>query len=224
MMKQRAKTKLGFHKSANPTSPLLSPTSDVDTSSFFSRSRKNSTASSTKTVAAAVIDAFTDNVSGTSSGTGLSFQVPPRYDAVLNPIKVFADCVYNGSTAKSLWEQAVEKLTSEDRNAFDFDNPDKRNTLLEVVGAVELKKEESINKQWKFRKLNGEEVVLRSIIDGLLTCLNKYAIIGDVAIQHSPGGGVALAWGGFRFLLQVGIRSTVWNFGLVLYQLMPGAG
>lgn len=109
----------------------------------------------------------------------------------------------NYSTAKSLWEQAVDKLTSEDRNTFNFSDPDRRNTLSEVIQAVRVKKEQCIDKQWKFRKQNGEEVVLRNIVDSLLTRLGRYAAIGDIAIQHSPGGGVALAWAGFRFLLQV---------------------
>lgn len=39
-----------------------------------------------------------------------------------------------------------------------------------------------------------------------LTQLGRYATIGDIAIQHHPGV-VALAWSGFRLLLDVRITS-----------------
>lgn len=38
--------------------------------------------------------------------------------------------------------------------------------------------------------------------ESLIEQLNKYALIGDISIQHNPDI-VALAWSGFRFLLQV---------------------
>lgn len=112
------------------------------------------------------------------------------------------------STTESLWEQAVAKLGPDDRNVFDFGNLDKLSTLSEVIKVVEAKRDECIDKQWKFRRENGEELVLRDFVDGLLIRLKKYAVIGDIAIQHSPGSGVALAWAGFRFLLQVSFQRA----------------
>lgn len=47
-----------------------------------------------------------------------------------------------------------------------------------------------------------EQSSIREYVARILTVLDKFAIVGDTMVQHDPSI-VALAWGGFRFLLQV---------------------
>lgn len=61
------------------------------------------------------------------------------------------------------------------------------------------KKQEHDDKRWFYINDQGEKIFF---VEQLLGQLNKYAKIGDIAIQHHPDI-VALAWSGFRFLLQV---------------------
>lgn len=103
---------------------------------------------------------------------------------------------------QSPWELAIKQLKPDDRKAFDPDDTDKNNTLIGVIEVTNVVRDQCDDKKWKYTKSDGEEVVLRDIVDGLLKRLNKYAVIGDIAIQHNPSV-VALAWAGFRFLLQV---------------------
>jgi hypothetical protein len=57
-----------------------------------------------------------------------------------------------------------------------------------------------VEKRWGYYESNGEKIFYADI---LLTQLNKYMVIGDIVIQANPQV-AALAWAGFRLLLQVG--------------------
>jgi hypothetical protein len=69
----------------------------------------------------------------------------------------------------------------------------------ELIQEVEEKRGQCEEKRWFRVTKEGEKVFL---MDALLGQLNRYARIGDIAIQHHPEI-VALAWSGFRLLLQV---------------------
>ncbi|KAI5853280.1 hypothetical protein DFP73DRAFT_535869 [Morchella snyderi] len=60
------------------------------------------------------------------------------------------------------------------------------------------------NRRWFRINDEGEKVFF---VEKVIFQLEKYAKIGDVAIQHNPDV-VALVWAGFRFLLQVGSAYT----------------
>lgn len=74
----------------------------------------------------------------------------------------------------------------------------------ELIKDVREKKGRCEEKRWFRVTKEGEKVFL---MDTLLEQLNRYAMIGDVAIQHHPEI-VALAWSGLRLLLQVRHRSA----------------
>lgn len=74
----------------------------------------------------------------------------------------------------------------------------------ELIKDVKEKKGQCEEKRWFRVTKEGEKVFL---MDTLLEQLNRYAMIGDLAIQHHPDI-VALAWSGFRLLLQVRHRSV----------------
>lgn len=74
----------------------------------------------------------------------------------------------------------------------------------ELIKDVKEKKGQCEEKRWFKATKEGEKVFL---MDALLGQLNRYAKIGDLAIQHHPNI-VALAWSGFRLLLQVGHGSA----------------
>lgn len=60
-------------------------------------------------------------------------------------------------------------------------------------------KESHDKTRWFYINEKGERIF---IVEKITAQLDKYARIGDLAIQHNPDV-VALAWAGFRFLLQV---------------------
>jgi hypothetical protein len=101
----------------------------------------------------------------------------------------------------SLWERALAKLQPEDLEGIRVG--DSKIQLLEkLIEATEKKKEELDKTRWSYTNKDGEKVY---ITDSLLRQLNRYATIGDIAIQHDPQV-VALVWAGFRFILNVSYK------------------
>lgn len=109
--------------------------------------------------------------------------------------------------AENLWDRAVKTLSDEDRRNIDFSRPGKLDILGDVLKAAERKKEECLKKRWRFKRSNGDEVILRDVFEKIVTWVNKFKDFGDIAMQYDPGH-AALPWAGVRFLLQVGARFT----------------
>lgn len=109
------------------------------------------------------------------------------------------------SSSKSLWDIAVQKLSPEDRQHIDFNCPKAPQKLLvldQLRCAAEEKKNLCLAKRWKYSKKNGETIILRDVIDKIITWIDKFIRIGDCAVQYDPIH-AALPWAGVRLLLQV---------------------
>jgi len=59
-----------------------------------------------------------------------------------------------------------------------------------------------MQRSWKYKNRNGENVVLRDLFEKMAKWVNKFKEVGDVAVQYDPAH-AALPWAGVRFLLQV---------------------
>ncbi|KAI5838324.1 hypothetical protein DFP73DRAFT_269522 [Morchella snyderi] len=103
----------------------------------------------------------------------------------------------------NLWKIAINKLDGETRKYIA--EPENDIDLVKaLIEEITQKKKECNAKRWFYTNSKGENVFY---VEALVGQLNKYAQIGDVALQHHPDI-VALAWSGFRFLLQVGTAYT----------------
>jgi hypothetical protein len=103
----------------------------------------------------------------------------------------------------SLWKRALEELQS-DLEGIELGDGTNIDLLRNLIDATEKKKEELDKNRWSYTNRKGEKVY---ITDSLLRQLNKFATIGDIAIQHDPQV-VALAWAGFRFILNVSYKDN----------------
>jgi len=113
-----------------------------------------------------------------------------------------ANVAVNCRKLKNLWDKAAETLSDADRQEIDFDRSDKRAILSDVLNMVNVKKDQCIRSRWKYKNRNGEDVVLRDLIEKMAKWVNKFKEVGDVAVQYDPAH-AALPWAGVRFLLQV---------------------
>jgi hypothetical protein len=111
----------------------------------------------------------------------------------------------NRHRSPKLWEKALAELLPEDLEGIEVEGGSRINLLEKLVEATEKKKEELDEMRWSYKNKEGEKVYFA---DHLLRRLNKYASIGDIAIQHDPQV-VALAWAGFRFILNVSYKSIL---------------
>lgn len=80
----------------------------------------------------------------------------------------------------------------------DDEMPPKGSLVDNIIKDLKERKEQCDDKRWFIIK-DDRKVF---IVDTLLVQLDKYAAIGDIALQHNPDI-VALVWAGFRGLLQV---------------------
>jgi hypothetical protein len=72
-----------------------------------------------------------------------------------------------------------------------------------------------MQRRWKFKKSNGEDVILRDVLEKMAKWVNKFKELGDIVAQTDPVY-AALPWAGVRFLLQVSdlnplLYSTVYH-------------
>lgn len=101
-----------------------------------------------------------------------------------------------------LWGEAIEKLNQKDKIRIQLDSEEDAYSgkpvqrLLEDVKTNRAKIEKQ---RIRYKNSEGEDV---AVADTIFRELNKYASIGDTALQHHPDV-VALVWSGFKLLLQV---------------------
>ncbi|KAL8798803.1 MAG: hypothetical protein Q9182_006375 [Xanthomendoza sp. 2 TL-2023] len=111
------------------------------------------------------------------------------------------------TTATKLWDEAVNSLSDEDKQAIDFLRSDKPAILADVLHAAEQKKELCMQKRWKYTKKNGDIIIIRDLCDKMIRWVHKFKEIGDIAVQYDPSH-ASLPWAGIRFFLQLSVNDV----------------
>lgn len=79
---------------------------------------------------------------------------------------------------------------------------------------VEGKKQLCLQKRWKFKKPNGDVVIVRDLLEKISLWIDRFKEVGDTVVQYDPAH-AALPWAAFRFLLQTAV-SEVQLFGAMV--------
>lgn len=113
-------------------------------------------------------------------------------------------------TNASAWQTAFDRL-SDDMKASLRPSQNAASRKIDILAMIQETAEEQrlecIRKRWKFKKPNGEVVVLRDVMDKMIRWLSKFREIGDIAVQFNPFH-AALPWAGVRFLLQALVNDV----------------
>ena len=81
--------------------------------------------------------------------------------------------------------------------------------IKDILESVERRRQECIDKQWTVpRGRTRNAVVLRDVFTKIAVWINKFMVVGDIAVQYDPGH-AALPWALIRFLLKVRIIYSV---------------
>lgn len=107
-------------------------------------------------------------------------------------------------TSPNLWDLAVRSLNDEVQQLVDFGQIDNLQALREVARLAEEKRNLSLGGRLKIRRRSGENIILRDVFEKIITYVQKFKEVGDVAMQYDPAH-AALPWAGVRLLLQVRI-------------------
>ena len=83
--------------------------------------------------------------------------------------------------SNDLWLQAVAGLSDEERDAIDFDRPEtpeKLEILTDLTILTEKAKEECLKKKWKYRRNNGETVILMDLFRKIIKWIDIFKQVG----------------------------------------------
>ena len=83
-----------------------------------------------------------------------------------------------------------------------------------MLKELEAKKNLALRKRWKFKKPNGDVIVVRDVLEKTVRWINRFKETGDVIAQYDSAH-LALPWAAFRFLLQTAV-SEVQVFGAMV--------
>ncbi|KAL4919657.1 hypothetical protein BDW62DRAFT_199672 [Aspergillus aurantiobrunneus] len=98
-------------------------------------------------------------------------------------------------------------LTSEDKSRLQGYHSEKAiETVNETLKTVQAKQAACLQKRWAVKTKDGSKIFVRDIIDKIAFWVNKFAQVGDVAVQYDTAH-ASLPWAGIRFLLQIAIND-----------------
>ena len=82
-----------------------------------------------------------------------------------------------------------------------MNHANKHDVLAQVLRTAREKRQLCLQNRWKLKKPSGEVVVLRDLMEKIISWLDTFKAIGDVAMQYDTAH-ASLAWASVRFLLQ----------------------
>ena len=88
------------------------------------------------------------------------------------------------------------------------------NVLSKALKEAQEKKRVCAQKCWTLKKRNGETIILRDLVEKIIVWVEKFIAVGDAATQYDPVH-AALAWGAFRFVLQVKTITPLYRIKFV---------
>ena len=74
--------------------------------------------------------------------------------------------------------------------------------LKDVLSAVQEKKQQCLQKRWKYENEKSEAVILRDVFDKIMLRIDKFKAVGDVVVLYDITH-AALPWAAVRLVLQV---------------------
>lgn len=115
------------------------------------------------------------------------------------------DHIIGDAPAKGLWNEALQTLSDKQKTTIFPFLPTSRSSmpdlLRHLLAVSEEKRAQCEQKAWKF-ELNGRQVILRDVAENVISWINKFKEVGDVAANFDPAH-FSLPWAGVRFLLEV---------------------
>lgn len=106
--------------------------------------------------------------------------------------------VYNHD---DLWQKAFYTLDESMKKNLSYNKHNKNNVVGIAIKIAQEKKELCIEKQWRYTRTNGKVIILRDVVEKIIAWLEKFKIIGDLAMQYDVLH-AALPWAAVRFVLQ----------------------
>ncbi|KAH7195473.1 ankyrin repeat-containing domain protein [Fusarium oxysporum] len=119
--------------------------------------------------------------------------------------------------AQSLWDQAFSSFSADLKTALGQAATHKRHILAAALEAAENRKATSLRKRWKFKRSNGEVVIIRDVLEKIAKWIDSFKAVGDAAVQFDASN-ASLPWAAVRLLLQMTVND-VQQYGTMFQDL-----
>lgn len=118
---------------------------------------------------------------------------------------------------ETLWDRAFDSLDPDLKATLAQIKSHRRDILAAVSEKATEKRDLCLQKRWKFKKPTGDVVILRDILEKIVTWVARFKEVVDTAVQFDPSH-AALPWAAVRFLLQASCND-VELFGAIVTDL-----
>ncbi|KAG7404976.1 hypothetical protein Forpe1208_v014825 [Fusarium oxysporum f. sp. rapae] len=88
----------------------------------------------------------------------------------------------SNTNAQSLWDQAFNSLSADLKTSLGQAATHKRDILAAALEAAENRKATSLRKRWKFKRSNGEVVIVRDVLEKIAKWIDPFKAVGDAAV------------------------------------------
>ena len=112
--------------------------------------------------------------------------------------------ITSASATDSLWLTALGTLAERDQAHIISSLSIQNAVLQDLLSIVEQKRDLCQRRGWKYRKSNGEQILIRDVVDKIAKWIHKFKEVGDVVVNYDPAH-ASLPWGIIRLILQVRI-------------------
>ncbi|KAF5876990.1 putative ankyrin repeat protein [Botrytis fragariae] len=116
--------------------------------------------------------------------------------------------------SEDLWNEALKKVQFTNTSALVAAGLDRRQILVEILELVQKQELKAQERKWKWKKKNGQVIIIRDIFVKLAIWMEKFKSVGDILVQYDPIH-ASLPWAVVRFLLQAAV-SDIQSNGAIL--------
>ncbi|KAF7889956.1 uncharacterized protein EAF02_002371 [Botrytis sinoallii] len=121
---------------------------------------------------------------------------------------------YVKTQSEDLWNEALKQVQFTNISALVAAGLERRQILVEILDLVQKQELKAQERKWKWKKKNGQVIIIRDIFVKLAIWIEKFKSIGDIVVQYDPIH-ASLPWAAVRFLLQAAI-SDINSNGAIL--------
>ncbi|ROV99843.1 hypothetical protein VSDG_02992 [Cytospora chrysosperma] len=87
------------------------------------------------------------------------------------------------SNPRRIWEKVFSSLDGNLKAVLDTTKTYKRDIVGAVLKEVENKRQDAARRRWKFKKSNGEVVIVRDMLEKIAGWLKKFKEMGNAAVH-----------------------------------------
>ncbi|KAF7952034.1 uncharacterized protein EAE97_001531 [Botrytis byssoidea] len=113
---------------------------------------------------------------------------------------------YVKTKSEDLWNEALKQVQFTNTSALVAAGLERRQILVEILDLVQKQELKAQERKWKWKKKNGQVIIIRDIFVKLAIWIEKFKSIGHIVVQYDPIH-ASLPWALVRFLLQAAVND-----------------